>query len=69
MSQNKTLLWFMAAACGLCAGANYYSQSLIHSIQQFFAVTEANPDCNFYQVSYALGFCSLLFQWAMSLIR
>jgi hypothetical protein len=40
MSQNKALLWFMAAACGLCAGANYYSQPLIHSIQQFFAVTE-----------------------------
>ncbi|WP_286832068.1 hypothetical protein, partial [Acinetobacter sp. UBA3132] len=23
ISQNKPLLWLMAIACGLCAGANY----------------------------------------------
>lgn len=57
ISQNKALLWFMAAACGLCAGANYYSQPLIHSIQQYFAVTEGQAalTVTFAQVSYALG--------------
>ncbi|WP_019385200.1 MFS transporter [Acinetobacter venetianus] len=57
ISQNKALLWFMAAACGLCAGANYYSQPLIHSIQQYFSVTEglAALTVTFAQVSYALG--------------
>ena len=57
ISQNKALLWFMGAACGLCAGANYYSQPLIHSIQQFFAVTEGQAalTVTFAQVSYALG--------------
>ncbi|NCU24135.1 MFS transporter [Acinetobacter haemolyticus] len=57
ISQNKVLLWFMAAACGLCAGANYYSQPLIHSIQQYFAVTEGQAalTVTFAQVSYALG--------------
>ncbi|ENX39623.1 MFS transporter [Acinetobacter courvalinii] len=57
ISQNKTLLWFMAAACGLCAGANYYSQPLIHSIQQYFSVSEGQAalTVTFAQVSYALG--------------
>lgn len=57
ISQNKALLWFMATACGLCAGANYYSQPLIHSIQQYFAVTEGQAalTVTFAQVSYALG--------------
>jgi len=57
ISQNKALLWFMAAACGLCAGANYYSQPLIHSIQQYFSVTEGQAalTVTFAQVSYALG--------------
>jgi hypothetical protein len=41
ISENKALLWFMAAACGLCAGANYYSQPLIHSIQQYFLLVKA----------------------------
>jgi hypothetical protein len=41
ISENKALLWFMAAACGLCAGANYYSQPLIHSIQQYFSVSQS----------------------------
>ena len=54
---SKALLWFMAIACGLCAGANYYCQPLIHSIQQYFAVTEGQAalTVTFAQVSYALG--------------
>ncbi len=57
ISQNKPLLWLMAIACGLCAGANYYSQPLIHSIQQYFAVSEASAalTVTFAQISYALG--------------
>lgn len=57
ISQNKPLLWFMAAACGLCAGANYYSQPLIHSIQQYFSVSQSQAalTVTFAQVSYALG--------------
>ena len=57
ISQNKSLLWLMAVACGLCAGANYYCQPLIHSIQQHFAVTaaQASLTVTFAQVSYAFG--------------
>ena len=57
INQNKPLLWLMATACGLCAGANYYCQPLIHSIQQDFAVTQAQAalTVTFAQVSYALG--------------
>ncbi|MPW45321.1 MFS transporter [Acinetobacter guerrae] len=57
ISQNKALLWLMAIACGLCAGANYYCQPLIHSIQADFAVPEAQAalTVTFAQVSYALG--------------
>ena len=57
ISQNKPLLWLIAAACGLCAGVNYYCQPLIHSIQQEFAVTQAQAalTVTFAQVSYALG--------------
>lgn len=55
--ENKTVLWLMALACGLCAGANYYNQPLIHSIQQYFSVPEAQAalTVTFAQVSYALG--------------
>ncbi|MBK0064650.1 MULTISPECIES: MFS transporter [unclassified Acinetobacter] len=57
ISQNKALLWLMAIACGLCAGANYYCQPLIHSIQADFAIPEAQAalTVTFAQVSYALG--------------
>ena len=57
ISQNKALLWLMAIACGLCAGANYYCQPLIHSIQADFGVPEAHAalTVTFAQVSYALG--------------
>lgn len=57
ISQNKALLWLMAIACGLCAGANYYCQPLIHSIQQYYQVPESQValTVTFAQVSYALG--------------
>lgn len=57
ISQNKALLWLMAIACGLCAGANYYCQPLVHSIQQYFHVPESQValTVTFAQVSYALG--------------
>lgn len=57
ISQNKALLWLMAIACGLCAGANYYCQPLVHSIQQYFNVPESQValTVTFAQVSYALG--------------
>ena len=57
ISQDKSLLWLMAMACGLCAGANYYCQPLIHSIQQDFHVAESQValTVTFAQVSYALG--------------
>ncbi|ENV52398.1 hypothetical protein F953_00244 [Acinetobacter junii CIP 107470 = MTCC 11364] len=67
ISENKALLWFMAAACGLCAGANYYSQPLIHSIQQYFSVSQSQAalTVTFAQVSYALSVYFLLSLWAM----
>ncbi len=34
ISRDRSLLWLMAIVCGLCAGANYYCQPLISSIQQ-----------------------------------
>ena len=57
ISQDKSLLWLMAIACGICAGANYYCQPLVHSIQQYFAVPESQValTITFAQVSYALG--------------
>ncbi len=57
ISQNKALLWLMAIACGLCAGANYYCQPLIHSIQQYFNMPESQValTVTFAQVSYAVG--------------
>ena len=57
ISQNKPLLWLMALACGLCAGANYYCQPLISSIQDSFQVPQADValTVTIAQVSYALG--------------
>ncbi|KJV41779.1 MFS transporter [Acinetobacter indicus] len=57
ISQDKTLLWLMALACGLCAGANYYCQPLINSIHTYFQVPESQValTVTFAQVSYALG--------------
>ena len=57
ISQNATLLWLMAVACGVCAGVNYYSQPLIASLQIYFQVPESQValTVTFAQVSYALG--------------
>ena len=57
ISQDKTLLWLMAIACGLCAGANYYCQPLIYSIHQSFQIPQSQValTVTFAQVSYALG--------------
>ncbi|ALH95163.1 MFS transporter [Acinetobacter equi] len=57
ISENKPLLWLMAIACGLCAGANYYSQPLINSIHESFLIPESQValTVTFAQVSYALG--------------
>ena len=57
ISSDKTLLWLMAIACGLCAGANYYCQPLISSIQQSFGAPQSQValTVTFAQVSYALG--------------
>lgn len=41
ISKDRSLLWLMAIACGLCAGANYYCQPLIRSIQQYYQVPES----------------------------
>ncbi|MCL6241925.1 MFS transporter [Acinetobacter amyesii] len=57
ISHDKTLLWLMAAACGLCAGANYYCQPLVASIQQSFQISQSEValTVTFAQISYALG--------------
>ncbi len=57
ISRDKSLLWLMTIACGICAGANYYSQPLVHSIQQYFDVPESQValTVTFAQISYALG--------------
>lgn len=57
ISQDKTLLWLMAIACGLCAGANYYCQPLIYSIHQSFQIPQSQValTVTFAQISYAIG--------------
>lgn len=62
ISQDKTLLWLMALSCGLTAGANYFSQPLIYSIQQAFQGTTAQAQLTvtFAQLSYALGLLFLV---------
>lgn len=57
ISEDKALLLIMAIACGICAGANYYSQPLIHSIQVYFQAPESEValTVTLAQVSYALG--------------
>ena len=59
---SSSTLWLMAIACGLCAGANYFCQPLIHSIQSHFSITaaEAQLTITFAQVSYALGLLFLV---------
>lgn len=54
------LLW-MAVACGLCAGGNYYNQALLHSIALHFGVDDAAAGLSVTvaQVAYALGLLCL----------
>lgn len=57
ISNDTALLWLMAIACGICAGANYYSQPLIHSVQLYFGETESQValTVTFAQIAYAVG--------------
>lgn len=59
---KKSTLWLMAIACGLCAGANYFAQPLLHSIQIHFGITatQAQITITCAQVSYALGLLFLV---------
>ena len=58
---TRTLV-LMAAACGLCAGANYFNQPLLHSIAQALSVGDAQAasTVTLAQVSYALGLLLLV---------
>ncbi|ARU06564.1 MFS transporter [Comamonas serinivorans] len=52
----------MAVACGLCAGANYLNQPLLHSIAQSFGISDGTASVlvTCAQVSYALGLLFLV---------
>lgn len=52
----------MAMVCGICAGANYFSQPLVHSIQTHFAIEEAQAQLTvtLAQISYAVGLLLLV---------
>jgi len=56
------ILWLMAAACGLCAGSNYFNQPLLHSITKAFNVSEAaaTVTVTLAQGAYALGLLLLV---------
>ena len=58
---HSTLL-LMATACGLCAGANYFNQPLLHSIAMDLGISEARASLTvtMAQVSYALGLLLLV---------
>lgn len=58
---HSTLL-LMATACGLCAGANYFNQPLLHSIAIDLGISEARASLTvtMAQVSYALGLLLLV---------
>ncbi|CAB5674566.1 Inner membrane transport protein ynfM [Delftia tsuruhatensis] len=58
---HSTLL-LMATACGLCAGANYFNQPLLHSIAVDLGISEARASLTvtMAQVSYALGLLLLV---------
>ncbi|WP_284402615.1 MFS transporter [Acidovorax sp. SUPP2825] len=52
----------MAVACGLCAGANYFNQPLLHSIAVHLQVSEGTAalTVTFAQVAYAVGLLLLV---------
>ena len=57
ISNDTALLWLMAIACGICAGANYYAQPLIYSVQLYFNAPAADValTVTLAQISYAVG--------------
>lgn len=58
----QSTLLLMATACGLCAGANYFNQPLLHSIAIDLGISEAGASLTvtMAQVSYALGLLLLV---------
>lgn len=58
----QSTLLLMATACGLCAGANYFNQPLLHSIAIDLSISEARASLTvtMAQVSYALGLLLLV---------
>ncbi|MFG0607901.1 MFS transporter [Delftia sp. WSY_14] len=58
----QSTLLLMATACGLCAGANYFNQPLLHSIAMDLGISEARASLTvtMAQVSYALGLLLLV---------
>lgn len=56
------VLLLMALACGLCAGANYYNQPLLHSIARHLQVGDSTAalTVTLAQVSYAAGLLLLV---------
>ncbi|WCM94982.1 MFS transporter [Acidovorax sp. NCPPB 2350] len=59
---STPVLLLMATACGLCAGANYFNQPLLHSIALHLGVSEATAalTVTMSQVSYAAGLLLLV---------
>ena len=55
-------LVLMATACGLCAGANYFNQPLLHSMTQHLRISDAQAasTVTMAQVSYGLGLLFLV---------
>ena len=55
-------LVLMAIACGLCAGANYFNQPLLHSMAQHLHISDAQAasTVTMAQVSYGLGLMFLV---------
>ena len=59
---SPSTLMLMATACGLCAGANYFNQPLLHSIALGLGVSDgqASSTVTMAQVSYGLGLLFLV---------
>ncbi|MFT3812002.1 MAG: MFS transporter [Acidovorax sp.] len=59
---STPVLLLMAVACGICAGANYVNQPLLHSIARHLAVSDGTASLlvTMSQVSYALGLLLLV---------
>ncbi|WCM86567.1 MFS transporter [Acidovorax sp. NCPPB 3576] len=59
---STPVLLLMAVACGLCAGANYFNQPLLHSIAVHLQVSESTAalTVTIAQVAYACGLLLLV---------